>query len=255
MRLSHQPLGSFLRNTADKKIGTDMQMIAAILLALISITLFLAWRKRKISNDTLNALAGIFTIVAGLAAITLFVIPSAQPSISDKTNSIYDIVTPTETDYACPDRLSNDVSAGNDDQSRLRPPYNVQVTYRASVNIPGRILAEIDWVHSDARHVSSLIKISGRRGTPSVYDIPVRTNEPMPIEGKCGIWYRQVRDKGAFGGDVIEGLWANETYCFSVNDSDEDGGNSLPYPSIATAPVCQKAEWSKAWGEPATPSP
>ena len=48
----------------------------------------MAWRKRKISNDTLNALAEIFTVVAGLAAIIVFVVPSAQPNTLDNNNSI-----------------------------------------------------------------------------------------------------------------------------------------------------------------------
>ncbi len=196
----------------------------------------------------------IVTLIVGITVILTFLIELPQ-KINATINVFKGTVTPTETDYACPDRLSNDVTTGSDDQSRLRPPYNVQVTYRASVTIPGRILAEIHWVHADARHVSSLIKISGRKGTPSVDDMSVRTDEPLPIEGKCGIWYREIHDKAAFGGDVIDGLWANETYCFAVNDADEDGGNSPPYPSLATPPICQKAEWSEAWGEPATPPP
>jgi hypothetical protein len=62
---------------------SSMQIFIAILLALISIVLFWAWRKRKISNDVLNALAGIFTVIAGIAAITLFIVPSAQPPALD----------------------------------------------------------------------------------------------------------------------------------------------------------------------------
>src|SRR6266542_2986431 len=58
-----------------------MQTIAAITLILISIMLFWAWKKHKISNDTFNALTGIFTIVAGVAAIILFFIPAPQPAV------------------------------------------------------------------------------------------------------------------------------------------------------------------------------
>ena len=65
-----------------------MQFLVVILLASISFTLFWAWRKRKISNDALNALAGIFTVIAGVAAIIVFIVPSAQPNAVDNNNSI-----------------------------------------------------------------------------------------------------------------------------------------------------------------------
>lgn len=65
-----------------------MQIIAAVVLVLISIMFFWAWREHKMSNDTLNALAGIFTIVAGIAAIILFIIPPPQPTIPDENKQL-----------------------------------------------------------------------------------------------------------------------------------------------------------------------
>lgn len=73
-----------------------MQTIAAILLAITSFTLFWAWRIKKISNETLNALAGIFTIVAGSAAIILFVVPTAQPILVQETIPLNETSSPNE---------------------------------------------------------------------------------------------------------------------------------------------------------------
>jgi hypothetical protein len=56
-----------------------MQTLVAIFLLLIALTLFWAWRIRKISNDTLNVFAAIFTVVAGIAAIVLFLVPAVSP--------------------------------------------------------------------------------------------------------------------------------------------------------------------------------
>ena len=64
-----------------------MQTVVAIILLTIALTLFWAWRNHRISNDTLNALAGIFTVVAGIAAIILFLVPAATPPNSTSTNN------------------------------------------------------------------------------------------------------------------------------------------------------------------------
>jgi tetratricopeptide (TPR) repeat protein len=58
-----------------------MQILVAIFLFVIALVLFWAWRIRKISNDTLNAFAAIFTVVAGIAAIVLFLVPAASPPL------------------------------------------------------------------------------------------------------------------------------------------------------------------------------
>jgi tetratricopeptide (TPR) repeat protein len=65
-----------------------MQILVAIFLLVIALALFWAWRNRKISNDTLNAFAAIFTVIAGIAAIVLFLVPAASPSpLPTETNA------------------------------------------------------------------------------------------------------------------------------------------------------------------------
>ncbi len=56
-----------------------MQTLVAIFLLGIALTLFWAWRNRKMSNDTLNAFAAIFTVIAGIAAVVVFLVPAASP--------------------------------------------------------------------------------------------------------------------------------------------------------------------------------
>ncbi|MBI3170495.1 MAG: hypothetical protein HYZ22_18590 [Chloroflexi bacterium] len=55
-----------------------MQITVAVLLLIVALILFWAWQTHKISNDMLNAVAAILTVVAGIAAILLFVIPGAS---------------------------------------------------------------------------------------------------------------------------------------------------------------------------------
>jgi regulation of enolase protein 1 (concanavalin A-like superfamily) len=81
-----------------------MQKTAAALLCIVAIGLLLIWVwKRDKFSPLLNALASILTIIAGLAAILLFVIPGAQPS------SVVLIKTPTVglIPFAFPDGSSN----------------------------------------------------------------------------------------------------------------------------------------------------
>jgi len=65
-----------------------MQTLVAIFLLAIALILFWAWRTHKISNDTLNAFSAIFTVIAGIGAIVLFIVPAASlPPFSAKTST------------------------------------------------------------------------------------------------------------------------------------------------------------------------
>lgn len=69
-----------------------MQNTLVIVLIIISITFFWAWRTGRLTNESLNALAGIITIATGIAAIILIIIPSGQSTLSDEaepTSIIY----------------------------------------------------------------------------------------------------------------------------------------------------------------------
>ncbi len=67
-----------------------MQTLVAIFLVVIALTLLWAWRIRKISNDTLNAFAAIFTVIAGIAAIILFLVPAkaSPPPLATETSTL-----------------------------------------------------------------------------------------------------------------------------------------------------------------------
>jgi hypothetical protein len=65
-----------------------MQTLVAIFLLAIALILFWAWRTHKMEGDTLNAIAAILTVIAGVAAILLFIVPAASlPPFSAKTNT------------------------------------------------------------------------------------------------------------------------------------------------------------------------
>ena len=55
-----------------------MQIAISIALAVVALLLFMAWRIRLIASELLNVLAAIGGIVAGLAAVILFVVPATQ---------------------------------------------------------------------------------------------------------------------------------------------------------------------------------
>jgi len=62
-----------------------MGWLTAIILLLISVGLFIAVRKKIISNKTVETLANIAGIVAFLAAASLFIIPAAAPASESHT--------------------------------------------------------------------------------------------------------------------------------------------------------------------------
>jgi hypothetical protein len=70
-----------------------MGWLTAIILLLISVGLFVAVRKKIISNKTLEILANIAAIVAFLAAAAVFIIPPAIPGSKDQTPTITPVVS------------------------------------------------------------------------------------------------------------------------------------------------------------------
>jgi len=74
-----------------------MQTVVAIILLTIALTLFWAWRTQRITNYTLNAVAAILTVIAGIAAIVLFIVPGAS---LPPTNLPQPSITPLQTSTA-----------------------------------------------------------------------------------------------------------------------------------------------------------
>lgn len=142
-----------------------------------------------------------------------------------------------------------------DSPDRLRPPKNLSITWDRSPTVSGRVSATIHWQNVDPRTAFGLIEVTGRFGSRAGNDIPyILDGRELPAEGLCGHWLRRYSqadddERGVF----FDGLWVGEPYCFAVNSSDPGGGVDAPYPSIKTPPVCEKAPWNEAWGQPANP--
>jgi len=139
---------------------------------------------------------------------------------------------------------------------RLKTPTDLTVTWDVSSTVAGHVTATIHWHNVDSRTVNGLLEVTGRYGTANPEDSPtVLDGRPLPANGLCGDWFRQyTRITDGERGEFFDGLWPGEQYCFAVNASDADGGNSPPYPSLNTAPVCEKAPWNSVWGQAAQPT-
>jgi hypothetical protein len=57
-----------------------MQLPFTLALVILAVVLFIAVRKKWISNDTLQLFANVAGVVALVAAIAVFVVPAAYPS-------------------------------------------------------------------------------------------------------------------------------------------------------------------------------
>ena len=133
-------------------------------------------------------------------------------------------------------------SAGRDSEDRLRPPAELSISWEPSTTVSGRLAAQVSWRTVDSRGATSLVEVAGRYGVKSEDDIPLRLDDrQLPMEGMCGHWHRLDTSRVEQNDAYFDGLWVGEKYCFAVNSSDEDGGNSAPYPSVQTPVACEVA--------------
>ena len=157
------------------------------------------------------------------------------------------------TTIACPSFSM--ISVKPDSSDRLRPPTGLAVTWAPSQTLIGHVTATLHWTNSDSRTAFGLIEITGRYGNVNPLDEAITTDgQSLPATGLCGHWFRKytLPDDGERG-VVFEGLWPNERYCFSVNESDAGGGVHAPYPWIGNPAVCGTAPWQASWGKAAVP--
>ena len=156
----------------------------------------------------------------------------------------------------CADRLTVESNPSDAEHWRVAPPTDLELTYRRSAELDGRLTAIVEWTSSDDRVQGGLLAISGRRGEAHQFDMGEILSVDAPPSGECGVWYRSYQrqtPQQTGWAEVVDGLWAGETYCFAVNSSDADGGNTGPFPSIMTDPICGEAEWRAGWGDPERP--
>jgi hypothetical protein len=182
----------------------------------------------------------------------------ANPPSSGPDTLASSATTTAATSVFCETAISDKDRGAPSDPSRLTNPTGVQLDGGPSAAHPGRVRVLVEWNRGDTRSTEGLLRIRGRRGKPNEQDNPVQLNLELQPDGQCDMWYRpfQYTPKATKHSVTLDGLWAAQPYCFSVNESDDDGGNLPPYPSIGTEPVCITVDWQPSWsGTPHTRAP